>query len=66
MAYYEKVLVRISDYDIQLLLQPQLQKLTHNHQRMYCCEIFIQDGTYQESINHWCKKLLIYINNHAK
>ena len=30
------------------------------------CEIFIQDGTYQESINNWHKQLLKFIKNRGK
>ena len=34
IAHDEKVLVRISDYDIQLLLLPQLRNMTHHHKIM--------------------------------
>ena len=65
MGYDEKVLVRISDSNLQLIITPKLLKITKRHQIICGCEIFIQAGTYQELINHWCKRRLRYINNHA-
>ena len=32
---------------------------------MFGCKICIQAGTYQESLNHWCKRGMIYINNNS-
>ena len=52
VAYAEKGLVRISDYDIQLLLSPKLRNMTQHHQIMCGCEMFIRAGTYQEYLNH--------------
>ena len=55
----------MSYYLIQLFLSPQLRNMTQGHKTMCGCKIFIQDLTYQESLNHWCKRRLRYINNHA-
>ena len=38
--------------------------MTQSHQIMGGCEICIQAGTYQESLNYWRKHILKYINNH--
>ena len=38
--------------------------MTQRHQIMCGCQIFIQAGTYQESLNHWCKGRMRYIKNH--
>ena len=45
MSYYEKGLVHISDYALQLIFPPKLQRMTHCHKIIRGCEIFIQDGT---------------------
>ena len=37
--------------------------MTHHHQIMWGCEICIQAGTYQEYLNHWRERRLLYINN---
>ena len=39
--------------------------MTQRHQIMCGCKICIQAGTYQELLNHLCKRRLRYINNHA-
>ena len=65
MAYNENFLVLISDSDLQLLLPPQLRKNTQRHQIIFGCKICIQAGKYQESLNHWRKRLLKYIKNHS-
>ena len=39
--------------------------MTQRHQIIFGCKICIQDGTYQESLNHWYKQQLRYINNRA-
>ena len=41
MAYDEKLLVRISDSAIQLILPPQLQKMIQHHQTFCGCKICI-------------------------
>ena len=64
VAYYEKLIYCIIDYALQLLLPPQLRHMTQNHQTMRGCKIFIQFGTYQESLNHWRKQQQRYIKNH--
>ena len=63
MAYDEKLLVPIIDYNLWLLVPSQSWNITHHHQIMCGCEVCIQAGTYQELLNHWRKKRLIYINN---
>ena len=52
IANDEKILVGISDSALRLLLPPQLQNMTPHCQIMCGYKIFIQSGTYQESINH--------------
>ena len=61
MSYYDKGLVHISDSALRLLLSPQLRKITQRHQILCGCKICIQDGTYQDPLNHWGKRRLIYI-----
>ena len=53
MAYDEKSFVSISDSTLLLLLPPQLQKMTHQHQIVCVCETGIHAGTYQGSLDHW-------------
>ena len=65
MAYEEKFLVCISYYSLRLPLPPQLRKITQRHKIMCGWEILIQNGTYQELLNHWSKRQLRYIKNHA-
>ena len=45
MKYDEKGIVRISDYALQLIIPPQLQKMSQRHKIMYGCKICIQAGT---------------------
>ena len=40
--------------------------MNQRHLIVCYCEICIQTGTYQESLNHWFKQQLIYTTNHAK
>ena len=65
MEYDGKVLVRISYSAIRLLLSPRLQNITQRNQIMCGGEIYIQAVIYQESLNNWRKRRLIFINNHA-
>ena len=65
MAYCENGNLRSSDYTLLLILLPQLQNITQLHQIMCGCEICIQDGTYQESLNNWHDRRLRYIKNHG-
>ena len=37
--------------------------MTQSHQIICGCKICIQAGTYQDSLDHWCKRRLIYIKN---
>ena len=61
MAYDEKVLLCIGNYNLQLLLTTQLQKLNPNHQIVCGFYICIQAGRYEESLNHMNKQQLIYV-----
>ena len=63
VAYYDNGNVSISDYDIRLTLPSQLRNMNQGHQIMCGCKICIQDGTYQELLNHWRKRRLRYIKN---
>ena len=62
MSYDEKGLVHISYSALQLILLPQLLKMTHHHKNRCGCEIYIQARTYQESPNYWHKRELKCIN----
>ena len=52
MEYDKKVLVRISDYALQLIIPTKSLKITQRHQIMCGCIICIHSGTYQDYINH--------------
>ena len=65
VAYDEKGIMCISDSGIRLILPPQLWKMTHHHQIMCGWKMCIQARTYKESLNHWRKRQLRYINNCA-
>ena len=56
----------ISDYAHQILLLSKLWKIIQCHQIMCGCEICIQSGTDQESINNWLKCRLRYILKNEK
>ena len=64
MAYDYNGNFRISDYDFWLIIPPQLRKMNQRHKVMCGCKTWIQNGTYQESLNHWRKLQLRYIKNH--
>ena len=66
MVYDKKGLLRISDYVIQLILPLQLQKKIQLHQIMCGCEICIQDGTYQDSLNNWRNRRMTYTKDNEK
>ena len=51
------------NYDFRLILPPQVRKMSQSHKFMCGSKICIQDGTYQELLNHWHKLQFIYINN---
>ena len=65
VAYSDNVNVSISDYDIRLTLPSQLRNMNQGHQIICGCKICIQDGTYQELLNHWRKRRLRYIKNNG-
>ena len=65
MVYDKRILFRISDYSLQLILPQQLRNLTQRHQITCGGKICIQAGTYQESLNHWRNRRLRYIKNHT-
>ena len=66
MAYDEKIFFCMNDYGFQLLLSLQLLKMKHHHTIQCCFKIITQDGTCQDSLNHWIKVRLQCINNCAK
>ena len=65
MAYNKNILVRISDSNLWLILPPQSLNMNQQHQIMCGLKISIHDVTYQEPLDHWCKRILRYIRNHA-
>ena len=66
MEHEKKGILHISDSDIQLLHLSQLKNITQHQQIMRSYKICIQAGIYQEYLNHWRKRRLIYKKNNTK
>ena len=64
--YDEHLNSHIGDSFLLLLLPPQSLKITQKPQIMHGCEIFIQDGTYQDFLNKRHKRCVFFSNEHFK